>query len=383
MILVDYSSIIHRMIFAAAPKESTKAKDLDTLLSNVSSLFDEEKEVNTIVNEDGSEQFITSTFAPLVKYRIISEIIKVKQTYGKEYGEVVICVDNAKNGYWRTDFYPEYKANRKKVRSESKINYKELFAEIAPLEDFFNDVLSVKLVSIDKCEADDIMLVLARQCANTGEKVMIYSPDKDMIQCQIDNENVTQYSALTKKYITKEGDIHDWLTEHICLGDVSDNVPKITDDTQFTEEFREYLDSIGLSTIDELQFQKLGLKNKVQNFTGPLFKSPRIGKATLFKKIREMGGLDNFLDSNPCYRPNYERNKVLVLEEGVPENYVQEIIQSYKNAPNTSNIEEISKFLNEHNLQNLMTTILDEFCKTEIRAINEDFFSNSANMRYF
>lgn len=40
---------------------------------------------------------------------------------------------------------------------------------------------------------------------------------------------------------TKDGTMQDWLFEHIVLGDISDNVPKITEESEFSDEFSEYM----------------------------------------------------------------------------------------------------------------------------------------------
>jgi hypothetical protein len=40
---------------------------------------------------------------------------------------------------------------------------------------------------------------------------------------------------------TKSGSMQEWIYEHICLGDDSDNVPKIVQDTEFSTEFIQYM----------------------------------------------------------------------------------------------------------------------------------------------
>ena len=73
--------------------------------------------------------------------------------------------------------------------------------------------------------------------------MLILSPDKDFIQSQR-SPNVKQYSTLTKKWIypeTKHSTMDEWIFEHVFTGDVSDNVPKVTDFTEFSENFIKHI----------------------------------------------------------------------------------------------------------------------------------------------
>ena len=50
----------------------------------------------------------------LVRHMILNIIRTHLKNFRGEYGEVVLCSDNSK--YWRKDFFPFYKAGRKKTR---------------------------------------------------------------------------------------------------------------------------------------------------------------------------------------------------------------------------------------------------------------------------
>ena len=163
----------------------------------------------------------------------------------REYAtEIVICLDETSGmGNWRKKIYPMYKYARQQFRqSFTKFDYKDAYI----LFDNFVKALKAsqaktlfKVVDVDHCEADDLILVLARDAANKGEPVMILSPDKDFIQLQ-DNPLIKQYSWMTNKILRvddKTGDIEngmqEWLLEHVCLGDQADNVPRIVDFKEF------------------------------------------------------------------------------------------------------------------------------------------------------
>ena len=50
----------------------------------------------------------------LIRHMILNIIRSHLKNFRKEYGEVVLCSDNRK--YWRKEFFPFYKAGRKKSR---------------------------------------------------------------------------------------------------------------------------------------------------------------------------------------------------------------------------------------------------------------------------
>jgi 5'-3' exonuclease len=194
------------------------------------------------LQEDGT--YRTEDYIYFAKYLILQELYNTHQEHKNKFGNMVLALDNASGGYWRKDVYPRYKSKRKDAKEVSPINWDEVYPYINALLDSIKEHLPWKIVSVKRAEADDIMLTLARQY-NSQEKILIHSPDKDMIQAQKDsNGNVFQYSALTKKWLVPENkhdDMEDWLLEHVCLGDASDEVPRIVDETIFSDNFLKYL----------------------------------------------------------------------------------------------------------------------------------------------
>ena len=270
----------------------------------------------------------------------------------REYAtEIVICLDETSGrGNWRKKIYPMYKYARQQFRqSFTKFDYKDAYV----LFDNFVKALKAsqaktlfKVVDVDHCEADDLILVLARDAANKGEPVMILSPDKDFIQLQ-DNPLIKQYSWMTNKILRvddKTGDdengMQEWLLEHVCLGDQADNVPRIVDFKEFKPGVREYLiESALLDENEDAWSFSTGYFN-YDDFEafGGVFEREKFGLATLKKRIQEVGSLENFLDLDPCYRKNYYRNRQLVLEEGIPMALREQIISEYQDdSKNVSN----------------------------------------------
>jgi len=363
MILVDYSSILHRKLYTA--------------ISNV-----KPNKVNS--------EYVTSEYIKVLKYFIIEELIGIHLEFNSKYGETVLCIDNSTNeGYWRKDVYPLYKSKRKTTREKSEINFKEVFEETNELIEQIKSNLPIKVVSVPRAEADDIMLVLAKE---SNENVLIHSPDKDMIQAQRYGNHIQQYSSLTKKWLTadtKSDNMDEWIYEHCVLGDAADEVPKVVDHTLFTDSFLEHLhnkssefptytDQINninnpydfkhselpddvkiklLNTFDVYQYNKKGENTGIKD----VYKKERFGITTFKKQLNKFGSFDNWLNSNPLYREHYERNYTLVMEEGIPDYIRNAIINEYNNATNTYNDIVFESYLKENSLNNIIQLLPTAF----------------------
>ena len=53
----------------------------------------------------------------MIRHMILNSIRMYNKKYRGEYGQMVICADGMNT--WRRDYFPEYKANRRKGRSET------------------------------------------------------------------------------------------------------------------------------------------------------------------------------------------------------------------------------------------------------------------------
>lgn len=357
----------------------------------------------------------TESFIFFAMYLILTEIYNIQREHSKKFGEIILCLDNSKNGYWRKDVYQNYKSKRKKGREESDLDWKEVYSYVTALQTAIIEYLPWKVVQYERAEADDIILVLART-NNAFEKILIYSPDKDMIQAQRGTENVFQYSALTKKWLVPENkhdNMEHWLSEHVCLGDVADEVPKVVDHTEFSDSFLQYLKEHNVQIDKVHHFKEWDDRDKkiflIQNFNvhktnkkgeileKDIYKDIRFGPSSLseifdgtwelkqrkevlnqkkeelkaqglkFTEVnKEIKSLvikdetpekrfEDWLNSHPLYRQNYERNFTLVMEEGIPSDVWNGIILAHKNAKSEYFPKEYDEFLDRHNLSKLKT----------------------------
>ena len=169
----------------------------------------------------------------LVRHLILNNIRYYRTRFTEEYGEVVLCCDS--RHYWRKDYFPNYKANRKVDRKKSEYNWDLIFETLNNIRDEIRENFPYKVIEVYGAEADDVIAILLK---HKGEnKNIIVSSDKDFIQ--LHSTQVDQYSPVTKKLI-KNDDPWSYLAEHIIKGDRSDGVPNIlSPDDTFTENKRQ------------------------------------------------------------------------------------------------------------------------------------------------
>ena len=170
------------------------------------------------------KQFEPGKESDMVRHMVMNNIKMIRNRFCDKYGtDMVFCCDN--KGNWRKEYFPLYKANRKKAREENKqnIDWKSLFEVIDNIRGEIREHLPYKVVNIEGCEADDIIGVI---CKNyNSEPILIVSSDKDFVQLQKYN-NISQWSPLTKKFLNNPKP-EEQLRALIVKGDRSDGVPNI------------------------------------------------------------------------------------------------------------------------------------------------------------
>ena len=163
----------------------------------------------------------------LIRHMFLNSLRLNRKKFFEEYGEIVICADN--KNVWRRDVFPYYKANRRKARTESDLDWGALFDVIHKIKAEMQEFFPYKVLHIERCEADDIIGTVVHEYGtelNTGtEKILILSGDKDYIQLH-KYANVDQYDPVRKRWI-KNSHPDKYLQEQILKGDVGDGVPNI------------------------------------------------------------------------------------------------------------------------------------------------------------
>ena len=61
----------------------------------------------------------------MVRHMILNSIRMYRQDFNEEYGEIVLAYDS--KHYWRRDYFPFYKLNRKRARDKDKKDWESIF----------------------------------------------------------------------------------------------------------------------------------------------------------------------------------------------------------------------------------------------------------------
>ena len=254
----------------------------------------------------------------MVRHMILNSIrnyvMQFKSEYVENDADVILAWDS--KHYWRRDYYPQYKASRRKGRQESDLDWNEIFGVTNKIRDEIKENLPYKSVEVYGAEADDIIAVVSNSYSETGknpiflDKVMIVSSDKDFIQ--LHKENVKQWSPVTKQEVSGH-DPDTYIKEHVLRGDSGDGVPNVlSPDHTFTD----------------------GLRQK------PL------GKKRIEKMINE-----NMNDWSDEVKRNYQRNYKLINLKNIPKDIESNIIDEV----DKSSCGDRSKLLNYFTVNKLKT----------------------------
>ena len=231
----------------------------------------------------------------VIRHMILNSLRSYNSKFSKEYGELVLACDA--HNLWRKEVFPYYKANRKKSRDASTLDWKKLFEIIDKVRDEIRDNFPYRVIRIDKAEADDVIasLVIANSLEdiNNNNKILIVSGDRDFVQLQR-FPNVEQYDPVNKKRVVSNNP-RNQLVEKIVRGDVGDGVPNI------------------LSNDNSLV---MGIRQK------PVMAA----KVNEWLKMKP----EDFCNTGDMLR-NYKRNELLIDLALVPKDIQDQVLTEYEN----------------------------------------------------
>ena len=254
----------------------------------------------------------------MVRHMILNSLRMYRTKFKEEFGELVLCYDS--KHYWRREVFPQYKASRKKTRTESDKDWDAIFEVLNAIRDELKDIFPYKFLEVYGAEADDIIAALCGELEFDNGKTLILSGDKDFIQLQ-KYRNVTQYSPITKKFVNGEDPVQ-YLKEHILRGDASDGIPNVlSPDNTF---------------VDGLRQRPLG-KKKVAAWTD--------------------NNIHDVLPNDETVR-NYQRNETLIDLTKSPDELYLKILEEYHNAPEGDRSKLLNYFIQKR-LNNLTESIGD------------------------
>jgi hypothetical protein len=252
----------------------------------------------------------------MIRHSIINRFWDIQNKYSEIYGNVVLCYDS--NTYWRKDYFPNYKAGRKKDRANSTLDWNKLFDISNLLREEFNKYLPYKVMCIQNAEADDIIAVLCRYDRDNKSSTLVVSGDKDFKQLQ-KYSSIHIYNPQTQILsVSTTEDAELYLKEHIIRGDRSDGIPNIlSGDNCF---------------VDGIRQKPITKKN--------------IG---VWIDQNKQDICANSVDM--MY--NYNRNQVLVDFDYIPQDLSTIILDEYKNQKNKSTKQDMFKYFYDFGLTSL------------------------------
>lgn len=259
----------------------------------------------------------------LVRHLVLNILRSHIKQFKKEYGEVVLCCDNRK--YWRKDFFPFYKAGRKKAREKSDLNWQLIFDILGNLKQELKEYFPYKVIDVTGAEADDIIGTLAPMKVGE-ENVLILSSDGDFLQLQMYNSktlkhSIKQYNPTQKKFIVSKNPLVE-LKEKIISGDKGDGIPNVLSPSDcFVRELR----------------QKPITKNRLEQLLNE----------------------DSGKWEDETARIGFSRNQTLIDLRNIPDEIRNSIIDTYNTTKPAPRMKLMNYFM-EKKLKNLME-VIEEF----------------------
>jgi hypothetical protein len=265
----------------------------------------------------------------MVRHMVLNTIRMLNSRHRTEYGQLVIATDSTS---WRKEVFPYYKANRKKKKDESELDWPAIFNIMETIKSELREFFPYPVVSVRGAEADDIIATLVKDIRLEIEPTLILSGDKDFVQLH-KYPNVKQYDPTRKKFIdcksaatsqgyTKAASLspENFLAEHILRGDSGDGVPNV-------------LSPDNCLVIGERQ------------------------KAMTAKRTEALLA-GNLNEMDPEYLARYKRNMNLIDLEYIPVPIIDAILDDYENQVKKPKHDLLNYFISRR-LKNLLSSIGD------------------------
>lgn len=271
----------------------------------------------------------------LIRHMFFASILGYKKRF-RAYGEIVLAID-ARDGYWRRDYFPYYKGHRKHAQDASEFDWPFIYECIDELKTELRENFTYKMIEVTKCEADDVIAVLCKwlqenECVKEGlfddelQKIMIVSSDNDFGQLQ-KYANVQQWSPL-KKALVRNANPLEYIIEHICEGDTGDNIPNIMTTDQWAKDRAENVKTRAVSLMQD----------RVRDFVTNGEKACR----------------------NDTEKAHWVRNKKLVDFDEIPPPVTQSILSIYNTYQVKGNKTKMMTYMMKNNMK-LLIESLSEF----------------------
>lgn len=211
----------------------------------------------------------------------LDSIIKLIKKKVFDNSNIIFCMDSPKETLWRTQLQCDYKGDR--VDLSLKHNFKPVFEYTysTMIPNFITNNNNISSLRVEKMEADDLIAIITMHMKE--QSIYLVSGDEDFLQLGRDNLIFINYKVKKPFKLTEE-EAYKSLRTKFILGDSSDCIPSI--------------------------FPK-GVRSKK-------------------KEILESDEkLEEYLNSNPDARKQFEFNKKMIDFKNIPKALVIKVISQY------------------------------------------------------
>ena len=195
------------------------------------------KKAKTLFIIDGHAHIYAAHYAPISGQAFTSASGEpTKATYiftqaifgliERQKPDMLVVAMDSKTPPFRTEVYPQYKANRPPMPPDLPLQIQRIEQILA--------AMNIPVLRVDRFEADDVIGTVAKKAAADGYECYLCSRDKDLLQliddriCTFDIKTGTVTDSETMR---REMGIspHQFIDSLALQGDASDNVPGVPD----------------------------------------------------------------------------------------------------------------------------------------------------------
>jgi len=409
IIIVDFSHLFSRNLFVAINQANPRVKN---------------------------GKYITSEIAPYFKHLLFNSLQFIKNKFD---GEMVLALDARYN--WRKDFYKDYKGTRAKGKASGELNWDEVYPIVDEIVEVIKLNFPFKVVKVEKAEADDIGGVIAQKYGDERPVTLVTS-DHDWLQNITHGRYIKMYDPIKQEYSemseyengiinTPAGPMSRFTAIHTLIGDSGDNVPNITFETEFSENFLSFLseneikstnvDEVramsifgeltdkydvfakvksgkrkGLDVIDYRIYYRLETTELITKddytkqkrtedyveeevFQKDIFKKVTFGPKKAEKAVKDENSLNEVLSKHPKYKSNFMFSNTLVDFDKIPQNIKDEILNEY----NTSKISYNQNGILEYFMNEGLGKLVNQVTKFYDSSYTKDAVSTSSLDDFF
>ena len=203
--------------------------------------LDEFDEIDSSIPYEQKNLLVVDTLNYCFKYKhkgitsFTTSFFNDIRSFAKSYrANQIILLGDLRGSKYRKEKYPEYKANRDKLKEEQSEEDKKLFEAFLDEYSKLIDMAKDKYLTYreEGIEADDIAAFIAKRFKNDFDEIWLLSSDKDWDL--LVEDNIKRFSYVTRKEYSEYNwdEVHDIphslrLDIKVLQGDTGDNLPGV------------------------------------------------------------------------------------------------------------------------------------------------------------